>query len=154
MALFDILEIKKLLPHRYPFLLVDRVIEGTPGETLTALKNVTVNEPFFEGHFPGRPIMPGVLLVEALAQAAALMASHGADHVYQDDRIYYLTGIDKARFKRPVEPGDQVIFNVSIIRRIKNVFKVKGVATVDDKVCVSAELMFTLKTQKVSGYGF
>lgn len=145
MALLDILEIKKLLPHRYPFLLVDRVIDGEPGEALTALKNVTFNEPFFQGHFPGRPIMPGVLLVEALAQSAALMASFGVDHVYSDERIYYLTGIDKARFKRPVEPGDQVIFNVSIVRRIKNVFKVKGIATVDDKVCVSAELMFTFK---------
>lgn len=145
MALFDILEIKKLLPHRYPFLLVDRVVESEPGESLVALKNVTVNEPFFEGHFPGRPIMPGVLIVEGLAQAAALMASHGADRVYSDDRIYYLTGIDKTRFKQPVEPGDQIVFEVSIVRRIKNVFKVKGVARVDGKVCVSTELMFTFK---------
>ena len=147
MSLLDINEIKKLLPHRYPFLLVDRVLEGTPGERLKALKNVSYNEPFFEGHFPGRPIMPGVLLVEAIAQAAALMASYGENAVYSDDRIYYLTGVDKARFKQPVEPGDQVIFDVSIVRRIKNVFKCKGTATVDGKVCVSVELMFTFKDQ-------
>ncbi len=145
MALLDIYQIKKLLPHRYPFLLVDRVIECTSGEQLKALKNVTVNEPFFGGHFPERPIMPGVLLVEAIAQSAALMASYGEDVVYTNSRTYFLTGVDKARFKRPVEPGDQVIFDVSLVRKIKTVFKCKGTASVDGKVCASAELMFTYK---------
>lgn len=145
MALLDIHEIKNLLPHRYPFLLVDRVLEAEPETKLVALKNVTYNEPFFEGHFPSRPVMPGVLIVEALAQAAALMASYGRDDIDTTNRIYYFTGIDRARFKRPVEPGDQLIFNVELIRRIKNMWKVKGVATVDGKVAASAELMFTFK---------
>lgn len=145
MALLDIHQIKNYLPHRYPFLLVDRVLEAEPETKLIALKNVTYNEPFFEGHFPNRPVMPGVLIVEALAQSAALMASYGRDDIDTTNRIYYFTGIDRARFKRPVEPGDQLIFTVELIRRIKNMWKVKGVATVDGKVAASAELMFTFK---------
>jgi len=144
-ALFDIHQIKNLLPHRYPFLLVDRVLEGTPGERLVALKNVTYNEPFFEGHFPNRPVMPGVLIVEALAQTAALMASYGRDDIDTQNRIYYFTGIDKARFKNPVEPGDQLIFEVTLIRKIKNMWKCQGRATVNGELAASAELMFTFK---------
>lgn len=145
MALYDIHQIKNLLPHRYPFLLVDRVLEAVPEERMVALKNVTINEPFFEGHFPSRPVMPGVLIVEALAQAAALMASHGRNDIDTENRIYYFTGIDRARFKRPVEPGDQLIFEVELIRKIKNMYKCKGVARVDGAVAASAELMFTFK---------
>jgi len=144
-ALLDIHEVKNYLPHRYPFLLVDRVIEATPETKLTALKNVTYNEPFFEGHFPSRPVMPGVLIIEALAQASAIMASYGSGNVDTDNRIYYFTGIDKARFKRPVEPGDQLIFEVELIRRIKNMWKCSATAKVDGKLAASAELMFTFK---------
>ena len=145
MALLDIHQIKNLLPHRYPFLLVDRVLEAVPGTSMVALKNVTYNEPFFEGHFPSRPVMPGVLIIEALAQAAALMASYGRDDIDTTTRIYYFTGIDKARFKRPVEPGDQLIFEVKLLRKIKNMWKCQGVAMVDGAVAASAELMFTFK---------
>jgi len=144
-ALYDIHQIKNLLPHRYPFLLVDRVIEAEPEKRLVALKNVTYNEPFFNGHFPNRPVMPGVLIVEALAQGAALMASHGRDDIDTENRIYYFTGIDRARFKRPVEPGDQLIMEVELVRRIKNMYKCKGVAKVDGELAASAELMFTFK---------
>jgi len=144
-ALLDIHQIKNFLPHRYPFLLVDKVLEAVPETSMVALKNVTYNEPFFEGHFPNRPVMPGVLIIEALAQAAALMASYGSDDTYSSNRIYYFTGIDKARFKRPVEPGDQLIFEVELVRRIKNMWKCKGVAKVDGKLAASAELMFTFK---------
>ena len=145
MALYDIHQIKNLLPHRYPFLLVDRVIEAEPEKRLVCLKNVTYNEPFFNGHFPNRPVMPGVLIVEALAQGAALMASHGRDDIDTENRIYYFTGIDRARFKRPVEPGDQLVMEVELVRRIKNMYKCTGVAKVDGEVAASAELMFTFK---------
>ena len=145
MALYDIHQIKNLLPHRYPFLLVDRVIEAEPEKRLVCLKNVTYNEPFFNGHFPNRPVMPGVLIVEALAQGAALMASHGRDDIDTENRIYYFTGIDRARFKRPVEPGDQSVMEVELVRRIKNMYKCTGVAKVDGEVAASAELMFTFK---------
>lgn len=146
MALLDIHAIKNYLPHRYPFLLIDKVLSAEPGKSLVALKNVTYNEPFFEGHFPNRPVMPGVLIVEALAQAAALMASYGLEgDIDIENRVYYFTGIDKARFKRPVEPGDQLIFEVELVRQIKNMYKCKGVAKVDDAIVAQAELMFTFK---------
>lgn len=145
MALYDIHQIQNLLPHRYPFLLVDRVMEAEPEKSIVALKNVTINEPFFNGHFPKRPVMPGVLIVEALAQVAALMASHGRDDIDLENRIYYFVGIDKARFKRPVEPGDQLVFEVELLRKIKNMYKCKGVAKVDGELAASAELMFTYK---------
>jgi 3-hydroxyacyl-[acyl-carrier-protein] dehydratase len=141
----DIHQIKNYLPHRYPFLLVDKVLEATAGETLVALKNVTYNEPFFEGHFPSRPVMPGVLIVEALAQACAILASVGRDDIDTTNRVYYFTGIDKARFKRPVEPGDQLIFEVELVRKIKNMWKCKGVAKVDGAIAATAELMFTFR---------
>ena len=145
MALLDIHQVKNYLPHRYPFLLIDRVIEATAEERLVALKNVTYNEPFFSGHFPNRPVMPGVLIVEALAQASAIMASYGRDDIDTENRVYYFTGIDRARFKRPVEPGDQLIFEVELVRRIKNMWKCKGVAKVDGEVAAMADLMFTFK---------
>jgi len=145
LALLDIHQIRNYLPHRYPFLLVDRVVEADVEKRLVALKNVTYNEPFFSGHFPNRPVMPGVLIVEALAQSAALLASYGRDDIDTENRIYYFTGIDKARFKRPVEPGDQLIFEVELMRRIKNMWKCRGVARVDGDVAASAELMFTFK---------
>ena len=141
----DIHEIKNYLPHRYPFLLVDRVIDYKQGESLTAFKNVTANEPFFPGHFPHRPVMPGVLIVEAIAQACAIMASRDLDQGSNDRRVYYFTGIDKARFKQPVEPGDRLDINVHLIRRIKNMWKCAGEATVGDRICCTAELMFTYK---------
>jgi 3-hydroxyacyl-[acyl-carrier-protein] dehydratase len=141
----DIHEIKNYLPHRYPFLLLDKVISVEPDEKLVALKNVTINEPFFQGHFPHRPVMPGVLILEALAQASAIFASFGVEDIDIENRVYYFTGIDKARFKKPVEPGDQIIIEVKIIRRIKNMWKCEGVATVDGQKVASAELMFTYK---------
>ena len=140
----DINEIKKFLPHRYPFLLVDRVLE-CDNVRLVAIKNVTVNEPFFPGHFPSRPVMPGVIIVEALAQACAILASRGLSEGASDNRIYYFTGIDKARFKRPVVPGDQILMTVEVQRRIKNMWKCGGTATVDGQTCCTAELMFTYK---------
>ena len=145
MSQLDIHQIKNFLPHRYPFLLVDRVLGFTEGEKLTALKNVTYNEPFFNGHFPNRPVMPGVLIVEALAQACAIFASQGRDDIDTENRIYYFTGIDKARFKRPVEPGDQLVFEVELLRRIKNMWKCRGEARVDGEIAATAELMFTFK---------
>lgn len=145
MNTIDIHQIKNYLPHRYPFLLIDRVIDFTPEETLTALKNVTVNEPFFAGHFPNRPVMPGVLILEAMAQACAIFASQGREDIDLENRVYYFTGIDKARFKRPVEPGDQLIFEVELVRKIKNMYKCKGEARVDGELVTSAELMFTFK---------
>ena len=145
MSLLDIHQIKNFLPHRYPFLLVDRVLEASEEKSLVALKNVTYNEPFFEGHFPNRPVMPGVLIIEALAQASAILASIGRDDIDIQNRVYYFTGIDKARFKRPVEPGDQLIFEVELVRKIKNMWKCKGVAKVDGDIAATVELMFTFK---------
>ena len=145
MTTLDIHEVKKYLPHRYPFLLIDKVLSATAGEKLVALKNVTYNEPYFEGHFPSRPVMPGVLIVEAMAQACAILASVGRDDVNAENRVYYFTGIDKARFKRPVEPGDQLIIEVEILRKIKNMWKCQGVAKVDGQIASSAQLMFTFK---------
>lgn len=141
----DIHEIKNYLPHRYPFLLVDRVVSYEKGASLAAIKNVTVNEPYFSGHFPHRPVMPGVLIVEAIAQACAIMASRDLGEESNDKRVYYFTGIDKARFKRPVEPGDTIDINVQLLRRIKNMWKCSGTAAVNEQICCSAELMFTYK---------
>lgn len=145
MPSLDIHQIINLLPHRYPFLLLDRVTEVVPQEKLLALKNVTINEPFFQGHFPARPVMPGVLMLEAMAQASAILASYDLDEVDIENRVYYFTAIDKARFKRPVEPGDQLIFEVETVRRIKNMWKCAGTASVDGELAARAELMFTYK---------
>ncbi len=142
----DIHEILKKLPHRYPFLLVDRVLELEKGKRIRALKNVTMNEPFFEGHFPHRPVMPGVLMLEAMAQAAALLAFDTLGVVPDDKTVYYFAGIDAARFKRPVEPGDQLVMDVTLDRMKSGIFKFKGVATVDGKTACEAELMCTMRT--------
>ena len=141
----DIHEIKNYLPHRYPFLLIDRVLDYKQGEFLVAKKNVSVNEPYFAGHFPHHPVMPGVLIVEAIAQACAIMASRDLGEENSDNRVYLFTGIDKARFKRPVEPGDTIDINVQLLRRIRNMWKCSGQANVEGQLCCTAELMFTYK---------
>ena len=144
----DIHQILKQLPHRYPFLLVDRVLEIEKGKSIRALKNVTINEPFFEGHFPHRPVMPGVLMLEALAQAAALLAFDALDALPTDDTVYYFAGIDGVRFKQPVGPGDQLILHVELLRMKAGIFKFKARADVDGNVAVEAEL--TCAMRKVS----
>lgn len=142
----NIHEILKQLPHRYPFLLVDRVLELDKGKTIKALKNVTMNEPFFEGHFPHRPVMPGVLMLEALAQSAALLAFDALDTSPSDDMVYYFAGIDGARFKRPVEPGDQLILDVELLRMKAGIFKFKARASVDGDLAVEAELTCAMRS--------
>ena len=137
---FDIDKIMELLPHRYPFLLVDRVTEVEPGVSLTAIKNVTVNEPFFQGHFPGEPIMPGVLILEAMAQATGLLAfsSMGVDH---KSKLYMLVGIDKARFREQVLPGDQLKMEITLKRNMRGIGIFACQALVDGKVVAQAEMM-------------
>jgi 3-hydroxyacyl-[acyl-carrier-protein] dehydratase len=144
--MMDIHAILKKLPHRYPFLLVDRVLELDKGKTIKALKNVTMNEPFFEGHFPHRPVMPGVLMLEALAQAAALLSFDALGVTPNDEMIYYFAGIDGARFKRPVEPGDQLILEAELLRMKAGIFKFKTRATVDGELAVEAELTCAVRT--------
>ena len=141
----DIHEIRKYLPHRYPFLLVDRVLDYTPNQSLTAIKNVTVNEPFFPGHFPHHPVMPGVLIVEALAQACAILSLKSVDSTPNEDSIYYFVGIDKARFRRPVVPGDQLTLKVTLKRRMKGVWQFEAEAYVGEELAASAGLMCTYK---------
>ncbi|MFW5440309.1 MAG: 3-hydroxyacyl-ACP dehydratase FabZ [Methylophilaceae bacterium] len=141
----DIHEILDHLPHRYPFVLIDRVLEMELGKEITALKNVTVNEPFFPGHFPYHPVMPGVLIVEAMAQAAAVLSFKTMDVKPSEESVYYFAGIDSARFKKPVSPGDQIILNVKIDRILKGIWKYKGVATVDGNVVAEAGMMCILK---------
>ena len=137
----DIHAIMRQLPHRYPFLLIDRVLDCKPGESLTALKNVTINEPFFPGHFPQRPVMPGVLILEAMAQATGLLAFASLGSAPAKDDIYYFVGIDKARFREPVEPGDQLLFNVRVLASKRGIWKFAGTAEVDGRVAAEAELM-------------
>jgi len=142
----DIHEILKRLPHRYPILMVDRVIELEHKKRIRALKNVTINEPYFVGHFPHRPVMPGVMMLEALAQAAALLAYDAADAKPDDKSVYYFAGIDAARFKRPVEPGDQVILDVTLERMKAGIFKFQARATVAGELAVEADLMCAVRT--------
>lgn len=141
----DIHQILKRLPHRYPILLVDRVVEMEKNISIRALKNVTINEPFFMGHFPHRPVMPGVLILEALAQAAALLSFASMDQDPGDDTVVYFAGIDAARFKRPVEPGDQLILEATIERAKAGIYKYKGRALVDGQLAAEAELMCTMR---------
>ena len=141
----DIHEILKYLPHRYPFLLVDRVLSCESGKEIVALKNVTINEPFFSGHFPHHPIMPGVLIIEALAQAAALLTLKTANLKVDSDSVYYFVGIDEARFRKPVYAGDQLILKVAIARQLKGVWKYSARAEVDDKLVTEAKLMCTMQ---------
>ena len=141
----DITQIMKFLPHRYPFLLVDRVLELVPNERVVAIKNVTMNEPHFPGHFPHHPIMPGVIIIEALAQTAGLLAFKSASKEVNDNSVIYFVGIDGARFKRPVVPGDQLRMEASILRHARGIWKFAAKATVDGQLACEAELMCTLK---------
>ena len=143
--MMDIHQILKQLPHRYPILLVDRVLELEKGKRIKALKNVSINEPYFNGHFPHRPVMPGVLMLEALAQAAALLSFDTLGVTPDDKTVYYFAGIDSARFKRPVEPGDQLILHVELARMKSGIFKFKSRATVADELAVEAELICTMR---------
>ena len=145
MTTMDIHQILKQLPHRYPILLVDRVLEIEKGVRIRAVKNVSINEPFFMGHFPHRPVMPGVLMLEALAQAAALLSFDALGSAPDDNTVYYFAGIDGARFKRPVEPGDQLVMDVTLERMKAGIFKFKGVTRVGDEVACEAELMCTMR---------
>ncbi|MDR2881952.1 MAG: 3-hydroxyacyl-ACP dehydratase FabZ [Azoarcus sp.] len=142
----DINEILRYLPHRYPFLLVDRVLEIQENRIL-AIKNVTVNEPFFPGHFPHKPIMPGVLIIEAIAQAAALLSCKLADVIPDEETVFLFAGIDRARFKRQVIPGDQLLFDASLIQHKRGIYKYKGIATVDGELAAEAEFMCVFRAK-------
>jgi 3-hydroxyacyl-[acyl-carrier-protein] dehydratase len=139
-------EIKEYLPHRYPMLLVDRVVDYEIGKTITAIKNVTANEEFFNGHFPHKPVMSGVLMIEALAQTAAILSFMTMNVKPDENSVVYFVGIDNARFKRPVEPGDQLKMQVEILRQSRGIWKYKAQATVDSNVAVEAELMCTMRS--------
>lgn len=146
----DIHEIRRILPHRYPFLLIDRVLACTPNQSLTAIKNVTANEPFFQGHFPARPVFPGVLIMEAIAQASAILASRGLDqtpeHKPGENIIFLFAGIDNARFKRPVEPGDQLRIEITQNNLRNKVWKCAGRVLVEDELCARADILFTYRS--------
>ncbi len=141
--MIDQLEIQKLLPHRYPFLLVDRVTEVVPGQKLIAYKNVTINEPFFQGHFPGHPVMPGVLILEALAQGAAILAYKSAG-IDPEKQVTYLMSIDGAKFRKPVVPGDRLQLEVQVIKHKGSIWKQRGIATVDGVKVAEAEFLATV----------
>jgi 3-hydroxyacyl-[acyl-carrier-protein] dehydratase len=144
----DINAILKRLPHRYPFLLVDRVLECRAGESIRALKNITMNEPYFMGHFPHRPVMPGVIMLEALAQTAGILAFVTAGVFPDENTKFYFVGIDKARFRKPVEPGDQLILTARIERTLKGIWKFSTAASVDDREVTSAEMMIATEIPK------
>lgn len=139
--MMDVNEIREYLPHRYPFLLVDRVIELEKGQSIVAIKNVTVNEPHFDGHFPDHPVMPGVLIVEAMAQAAGILGFKTMDKKPQDGSIYYFVGSDKLRFKRPVVPGDQLKLEAKIMSERRGIWKFDVKATVDGELASSATIL-------------
>src|SRR6476469_9348478 len=149
----DITQIKTLLPHRYPLLLVDRVLTWEANKSITAIKNVTVNEEFFNGHFPHKPVMPGVLMIEALAQTAAILSFMTMGVKPDENSVVYFVGIDNARFKRPVEPGDQLRMDVEILRSSRGIWKYKATASVDGKVAVEAELMCTIRANEPAAAG-
>lgn len=140
MEIADIQKVMQLLPHRYPFLLVDRILEMAPGKRVVGMKNVTINEPFFQGHFPNQPIMPGVLIIEAMGQAGGVLAASGLPEEEQGQLIIFM-GMDKVRFRKPVVPGDQLIFELNVLKQRRKILKMSGVATVDDQVVAEAELM-------------
>lgn len=144
MTELNINKIKKVLPHRYPFLLVDKVIDFKAGEYLKALKNVTINEPFFQGHFPQQPIMPGVLIIEAMAQATALYGDLAVEEGMEDDILYYLVGVDKARFRKTVGPGDQLLLQVNFQTVRRNIWRFATTAHVDGNLVASAEMLTTI----------
>lgn len=145
MKSFDIDKIKTFLPHRYPFLLVDRILSCEPNKSLIAVKNVTFNEPFFQGHFPNKPVMPGVLIIEAMAQATGLLGCLSTDSNEASDSLYYLVGVDKARFRRTVGPGDQLIITVEFEKVRRGIWCFNVTAKVDDQLVASASLMTTRK---------
>ena len=141
----DIRKILDTLPHRYPFILVDKVISWVPNETITAIKNVTINEEFFMGHFPNYPVMPGVLIIEALAQTAGILSFKSMNKTADDDTLYFFVGIDNCRFKKPVVPGDVLSLNVSIEKVRGGVWKYNAIATVEENTCAQADLMCALR---------
>lgn len=145
MSGMDINEVMKYLPHRYPFLLVDRVLEMTLGEKIVAIKNVTINEPFFVGHFPHSPVMPGVLIIEAMAQTAAILSFKTRGAVPDENSILYFAGIDNARFKRPVLPGDTLTFEAKLEREMRGIWKYSAIARVGDEIAAQADLMCAIK---------
>ena len=139
-------EIRRSIPHRYPFLLIDRVLSMEPDKSIVALKNVTINEPFFPGHYPHHPVMPGVLIIEAMAQAAALLSFKSMGAKADGKSVYYFAGIDGARFRQPVGPGDQLIIKATLIRSMRGLFKFSATAEVDNQLVAEAELMCTVKS--------
>ena len=141
----DIQEILAHLPHRYPMLLVDRVLECEPGKRILAIKNVTINEPFFSGHFPHHPVMPGVLIVEAMAQAAAILSFRTLGTKPDEKSVYYFVGIDEARFKRPVSPGDQLVLEVALERTVRGIWKFDAKARVGEALAAEAKIMCTVR---------
>ncbi len=143
----DISEIMQYIPHRYPFLLVDRVISIEPGKNIVAIKNVTINEPFFVGHFPNQPIMPGVMILEALAQTSAILSFKTENFKVNDRSVYYFVGIDKARFKKPVMVGDQLLLHATLLRHIKGFWKFTAQAKVDNEVVTEAELICAVRAK-------
>ncbi len=146
MNTLDINQIKEYLPHRYPLLLVDRVLDWEKDKRMTAIKNVTVNEEFFNGHFPHKPVMPGVMMIEAMAQTAALLSFLSVGKKPDASSVVYFIGIDGVRFKRPVVPGDQLKMDVEILRCTRGIWKYKAIATVDGQLAVEAELMCTMRS--------
>ena len=147
MKQYSIAEIMNFLPHRYPFLLIDRVVELVPGESIRALKNVTINEPFFQGHFPGTPIMPGVLILEAMAQAGGILALDSMPDELRGAVIYFM-GMDKVRFRKPVVPGDQLVFEIRALKQRAKAVKMAGIAKVEDNIVAEAEMMASFGEKK------
>jgi 3-hydroxyacyl-[acyl-carrier-protein] dehydratase len=143
----EIREILNYLPHRFPFLLIDRVVSCEPGKNIVAIKNVTINEPYFQGHFPGNPVMPGVMIMEALAQAAAILSFLSLNRDSTQNLLYYFVGIDKARFKKVVVPGDQLTLDVAMTRKVRGIAKFETVAKVGEDVVAEAELLCTIKEE-------
>ena len=143
-VMIDVREIMQIMPHRYPFLLVDRIVSLKEGEEIVGIKNVTINEPFFAGHFPGNPIMPGVLIIEAMAQVGGVLAFHSSPKEWAGSLVYFM-GIDKVRFRKPVVPGDQLRLKLTTIRQKQKVFKMRGEAYVEDTLVAEAELMAAIE---------
>lgn len=148
MSSMDIKQILEYLPHRYPFLLVDRVLSCEPGQRIVALKNVTINEPFFQGHFPNYPVMPGVLIIECMAQAAAILTFHSEQAKPDKNSVYFFVGIDNARFKKPVVPGDALRLEVSIARHVRGIWKFAAQAWVGEVMAAESEIMCTVRSIK------
>ena len=148
MSSMDINQILEYLPHRYPFLLIDRVLSCEPGKTITALKNVTINEPFFQGHFPNYPVMPGVLIIECMAQAAAILTFHSEKARPDKQSVYFFVGIDNARVKKPVVPGDTLKLQVAITRHVRGIWKFAAQAWVGDVMAAESEIMCTVRSIK------